>query len=469
MEKKRHNKTMKQGVLAGVMALSLLSMALTACVGKNGNAAATGSETTPYVRGNLNTTVDVAGSVRARQSAVLGWMTAGTVAEISVEQGALVAAGDPIMRLADESLASEVLQAQVDVINAQKKLDDLLENDDAFNKAHQAYLDAQKALIEAQTANEEFLKADFEKKLEAAADKVKKAETRLSEATYEFEKYADRAESDATRKASEKRLLDAQLAFDKDVRDELALQLKRDQAAANVAAAETWLATAKVDYEKYAEGPDPDAVAMAEAELQAAKNRLAYQNITAPFGGTVTGLFAQPGDVVSAGSKAVQVEDLSSLFLDVSVSELDINRIAVGQVVEINFDAISDATYHGVVRQVAMTGTKSQSVVDYPVNIEIIDADAAIKPGMTAIASIVVAEKQGVYVLPGSAIVEEAGGSMVYVLRNGVPVAVQVVVGESNALMSEIVSAGISDGEAVLLTPPAGNTSTEGSPVEIDL
>ena len=63
-------------------------------------------------------------------------------------------------------------------------------------------------------------------------------------------------------------------------------------------------------------------------------------HLTAPFAGTVTEASLSPGDQVTAGTLAFRVDDLSSLLVDVELSEVDINSVTVGQTVTLSFDAI---------------------------------------------------------------------------------------------------------------------------------
>ena len=82
--------------------------------------------------------------------------------------------------------------------------------------------------------------------------------------------------------------------------------------------AQSNLAKARQDYEKWKNGPNPDDVAAAEARIAAAQAALSQAWIEAPFDGVVTLVDTQPGDEVSLGSPAFRLDDISSLLVDVS-------------------------------------------------------------------------------------------------------------------------------------------------------
>ncbi len=72
------------------------------------------------------------------------------------------------------------------------------------------------------------------------------------------------------------------------------------------------------------EGPDPDQVTILETQLDMAQNRADSLLVKAPFDGVITALPVQEGDLIQAGSQAAQLDDLSNLYLDVQISEVDI-------------------------------------------------------------------------------------------------------------------------------------------------
>ena len=186
--------------------------------------------------------------------------------------------------------------------------------------------------------------------------------------------------------------------------------------------------------------------------------------VAAPFSGIVTESYPLPGDQVSAGTTAFRVDDLSSLLVDVSVSEVDINSVAVGQPVILTFDAILGREYQGVVVEVAQTGTMSAGVVSFKVTVELTDADSLVKPGMTAAVNITVKELTDVLLVPNRAVRLSDGERVVYVLENNLPVKKTIRLGSSSDTMSVLAGGDVQEGDAVILNPPTEFMGPGGGP-----
>jgi HlyD family secretion protein len=106
-------------------------------------------ETEPARNGNLEITVGATGVVSAEQSAILQWATSGTVEEVYVKAGKLVSAGEMLANLEEESLPQGIILAQVELIEAQRALDNLLHSQTQQALAQQAVEDALEALEDA--------------------------------------------------------------------------------------------------------------------------------------------------------------------------------------------------------------------------------------------------------------------------------------------------------------------------------
>jgi len=161
------------------------------------------------------------------------------------------------------------------------------------------------------------------------------------------------------------------------------------------------------------------------------------------------------GDQVTAGTAGFRIDDLSSLLVDVQVSEVDINNVVVGQKATLTFDAILDQTYQGIIVQVGQAGETVQGVVSFTVTVELTDADELVKPGMTTAVNIVVEEVQDVILIPNRAVRLIDGQRVVYVLRDNQPLPITVTLGASSDTFSELASGDITEGDLIILNPPA--------------
>ena len=219
--------------------------------------------------------------------------------------------------------------------------------------------------------------------------------------------------------------------------------------------AQAKLLAARQEWERIKDGPDPDDITAAEVRVASAQATLDLARIDAPFGGTVTLVKSQVGDLVNVGSAAFRIDDLSRLVVAVQVSEVDINRVQVGQGVLLTFDAIMDKEYAGVVTDISSSGTSSGGAVNFVVEVEVANPDADIRPGMTAAANIAVSQLDDVLLVPSRAVRTVGGERVVYVLRNNIPSMVEVELGASSNAQVQIVSGDINEGDQVILNPPA--------------
>ncbi len=214
------------------------------------------------------------------------------------------------------------------------------------------------------------------------------------------------------------------------------------------------IATWQSDLDKISNGPDPIEREKLELQLAIAEKRLASQQITAPFSGTITSVSAVQGALVSAGTQAFRLADLSTLQLKVPVSEVDIPNVAVGQKALMTFDAYFNQTFTGQVLEISGAGENQAGVINYLVTISIDDGQAELKPGMTAGVVIQIAEKTDVLALPVQAVTNKDGKDIVYVMRADKPVPVEIQVGAYSEDQVEILSGNLEEGEMVVLNPP---------------
>jgi HlyD family secretion protein len=183
-------------------------------------------------------------------------------------------------------------------------------------------------------------------------------------------------------------------------------------------------------------------VAQAAAKLEAAKLKLDQAILKAPFDGTITAISAVPGSYVGSGAggnAAFSLVDLSTLHLDVNLSESDVARVQTGQTVIISFDALPEQTFEGQVTSIAPTAQEQNSVVTYLVRVDFDAQGTDIKVGMTASTSFIVQQKQGVIQLPNRVIQSSGPVKTIQVLYKGKLETVRVETGMTNGSVTEIV------------------------------
>lgn len=140
----------------------------------------------------------------------------------------------------------------------------------------------------------------------------------------------------------------------------------------------------------------------AQISLENRYDQLDDYTITSPIKGTIVDKNYNAGETTESNQVLCTVYDLSYLTMTLSVDELDISNIAVGQTVSITADAVEGKIYQGVVTKVSVAGTSSDGVTTYPVTIRIDETDGLL-PGMNVDATIVLDSATDVLAIPAAA------------------------------------------------------------------
>jgi HlyD family secretion protein len=375
-------------------------------------------------RGNLTATIGATGTVRAMQSALLIWQAAGTVDTVNVKVGDNIPSDFVMAYLVKTSLPQSVIMAEADLSDAQKSLNELMTSDTSRAQAVINLRDAQETFDKAQN-----WRIELNGKIHVKKIVYKKFRNRKIPILKEYRGYADEG---TIKKADE-----------------------------DLALAQAKLSDAQREFDLLNNGNMADITA-AQARVDAAQATLNLARVIAPFAGTVTEAYPLPGDQVNAGATAFRLDNLSSLLVDVKVSEVDINNVTMGQPVTLTFDAILGKEYHGDVIEVTQAGTADQGVVNFTVTVELTDADSMVKPGMTAAVNIVVEEMQDVLLVQNRAVRLVDNQRVVYVLENGQPVKKGITLGSSSDTLSVIAGGDVKEGDVIILNPPADFTPGPG-------
>ena len=177
-------------------------------------------------------------------------------------------------------------------------------------------------------------------------------------------------------------------------------RIKDGASPADIALLEAQLLDAQREWDRVKDGPDASDIAAAQARVTAAQATLGNTKIVAPFGGTVTEVISKTNDLVVLGTPAFRLDDLSHLWVDIGLSEIDINLVEIGQPVILTFDAILAKEFNGTVVGVSPVGSTTLGVVDFKVTVELTDPDADVRPGMTAAVEILVNQTENALLVP---------------------------------------------------------------------
>ena len=198
-------------------------------------------------------------------------------------------------------------------------------------------------------------------------------------------------------------------------------------------------------------------VTKASASVEQTRTTLGYTTITAPRDGVILSKDVEEGTIVNsgrsgvaAGTTIVELGDLSTMYVDVEVDETDLADIRAGQQVAITVDSVGDKVLRGAVTRVDPQATTTSSVTTVKVEIEVLDHDRRLLPGLSATCAFLAGERTNVLTLPTRAIRQRDGKTTVTIPGDPSPRTVVVEVGLEGDESTEIVS-GLNDGDKVLL------------------
>jgi len=354
----------------------------------------------------------------------------GRVVEVLIEEGDLVAAGDPLFRFDDEALmikrqqivaagASAQAETELAVITARQGMSDLYDNAVVITAQAELNLaNARKALDEALRHRSYQSRGN-----RATSETITGVEAQLTladEAVSEAEDAVDRASNlsadDPKRAAAEAALYTARHARDviqanlnwytgspTDF-DQAILDAQVSVAQANVTKAETEFARVKI-------GPDPDDVALAQAQVRAAEAALAAAKagttaeieaidlqlekltVSAPQEGVVLSLNLNAGEVLQLGGTALTLGRLDSLHITVYMPEDRYGQLRLGAQAEVSVDSFPGEWFSASITRIASQAEftprnvqteEGRRTTVFAVELAVSDPSGRLKPGMPA-------------------------------------------------------------------------------------
>lgn len=209
--------------------------------------------------------------------------------------------------------------------------------------------------------------------------------------------------------------------------------------------------------------------------LADAQKELADFTIRAPFEGTIAAIEIEKGDTVSSAT-ALATIITEQRIAEITLNEVDVAKVNVGQKATLTFDAITDLNLTGTVAEVDTIGTVSQNVVSYNVKINFDTQDQRVKPGMSVSASIITESKTDTLLVPNSAIKSDSEGKYVLMFENPLdnsegyqgavaisqPIQQTVEIGITNDDYAEIIS-GLIIGDQVIIKTITDSSSVSSS------
>jgi RND family efflux transporter MFP subunit len=208
---------------------------------------------------------------------------------------------------------------------------------------------------------------------------------------------------------------------------------------------------------------DRTAYAAARAQLEQVRTRRGFATVRAPVTGVVLEKRVEAGDVVAPQTRLFTVGDVSTMVVRVPVSELDVVALSAGESARVVLDAFPGRTFSGRIRRVFPSADPATRLVPVEVALEG-EGTSVARPGFLARVSFALGARDGVLLVPASAIVSGTGSQAVFVVENGQAVRRTVETGMTSEGRVEILS-GLAAGDTVVVT--GSNSLRDGAPVRV--
>lgn len=201
-------------------------------------------------------------------------------------------------------------------------------------------------------------------------------------------------------------------------------------------------------YDQAMSGEFEAAVAKSEATLNYQSSLLDGLTVRSPFDGVVSFVNVEAGYNVTSSTQAVGIVDISTVKIKIFVGDQHINRLSVGQKVELEIPDVRNEIYEGTVS--ALSPAVDTVAKGYPVEIELPNPDGQIKQGMFARVKLAVRESKNAALVPVDAVINRPAGKYLFIAQNGKAREIKVETGISEGGKVEITSGGIKPGDMVV-------------------
>jgi HlyD family secretion protein len=412
-------------------------------------------ETATVTEGDIVLTADGSGELIPGDELELSFRASGRLAEVLVETGEEVAEGDLLASLETDSLERAVAEAEVALRIAQLELADTREgpSEAELADAEAKVRDAQAALTLAYDAYQDTSDSAKDSAVEAAKENYDwwVSYYQQQKALYEKGKISQ-SDHDWAMAA----MIQADEEWQRAINS---AEVEGVQAWKSVEQAQNTLAQAEEDLELLESEPLTDTLVVAEFALdealltyEEAKADLEQAQLYAPFSGTAMDVSAGRGDQVGTNTTILTLADMQEPLLQFWLEESDFGNVAVGDQVNVVFEALLDYTFTGNVVSIdpVLVTVSGRSAVQCQAQLNLGDQDVALLSGMTADVEVVSAEARNTLLVPVEALQETPeGGHTVFVVdATGELEERQVEVGLTDAVNAEILS-GLELGETV--------------------
>lgn len=348
-------------------------------------------------KGNVDSNVYISGTVEANDSRSISYMGGGVVDEVYVEAGDKVTADQVLVKINSDKLDSEL----------KKLMNELSISKDELNKMKARGIGDQESAYTSAQANFDNAKSAYEANVSLkASGAISADELSKSKQQYDLAKIG---------------LENAKIAY--------------NQAKANIDI-----------------GISQKRIESTNITIRDLQKDIDKTLVKTPIAGTVTLVNAKEGEVLPNNGVLLTVEDLDHKIVKAYVSENEINRIQLGQKVEVTGTSIKGKTFEGEVTYIApgtirQDGSKNVKV---EVKITLKDNVPELRPGFNVNLEIKTASRESVLLVPFEAIMSEPNGKKYVNVVEGKEVKkVYITTGVEGDISVEVIDGDLKEGQVL--------------------
>ena len=178
-------------------------------------------------------------------------------------------------------------------------------------------------------------------------------------------------------------------------------------------------------------------LAIAQAGLERSETQIQFATLKAPFDGIITARFADPGSLATANTtKLLEVTDLSTVRLQIPVTELETGLVTVGKPVKAQIDAAGATPIEANISRIAYALDPATRTMLAETDLK--NPELKLRPGMYAMTKIAVEKHEGAMLIPVAALVMEKTNAFVFKHAEGKAMKTPVKIGFNDGTNVEV-------------------------------
>lgn len=415
--------------------------------------------------GPIASNIEASGTIEARQTVLIRWMSSGVVSNTLAKTGDTVRSEQPLAMLDLSTVSPAINSAYSDLFLAEDEYATISNSNVSISEARANVSAAYEDLdVAREYYNWVIAPRGSEALNEYLDDDIQAVDDQLKFLDF-LEKfiYADMTDNNPKKiEFNIQKLQTEQSRADQVARwnwfNSSPSQTEIDLAAGQLSVAQAAYDDAARIYARVQADNGRTELAQAEARVAADKSVVGQALLINTVDGVLTMFDVKPGDLVRAGVIGARVDDISELHVKLFLSEVDVNRVSVGGVVQVTSQTDPELDLRGTIRSIELAGRNVNNLMAYEVIVTIEGDTASLHPGNSVDLLIEMEREDQALLVPTSALRLYNGGRVLFILRDGDQVPVGVRTGIKNIEYTQIVGGNLKAGDEIILDPPSVST-----------